>query len=46
MGVPVGQWPENIRLDLEGKTSPPIILSAFEEMERKLKARREAEAQS
>jgi hypothetical protein len=46
MGVPVGQWPENIRLDMEGKMSPPIILSAFEEMERKLKARREAEAQS
>ena len=40
------QWPENIRLDLERKTSPSIILSAFEEMERNLKARREAEAQS
>jgi hypothetical protein len=46
MGVRVEQWPENIRLDLERKTSPQIILSAFEEMEQKLKARREAEAQS
>ena len=45
-GVPMEQWPENIRLDLERKTSPSIILSAFEEMERNLKARREAEAQS
>jgi len=46
MGVPMEQWPENIRLDSETKTSPPISLSAFEEMERELKARREAEAQS
>ncbi|KAN0136848.1 Oxidoreductase-like protein, N-terminal domain containing protein [Lactarius tabidus] len=45
MGVRVEQWPENIRLDLERKTSPQIILSAFEEMEQKLKAQREAEAQ-
>lgn len=46
MGVPVEQWPENIRLDSEEKTSPSIIRSAFEEMERELKARRETEAQS
>lgn len=44
MGVPVEQWPENIRVDLERKTTPSIILSAFEEMERELKARRKAEA--
>jgi len=46
MGIPVEQWPENIRLDSERKTPPQIILSAFEEMERELKARREAEVQS
>ncbi len=46
MGVPMVQWPENIRLDSETKTFPPISLSTFEEMERELKARREAEAQS
>ncbi|KAF8273725.1 JAB1/Mov34/MPN/PAD-1 ubiquitin protease-domain-containing protein [Lactarius quietus] len=45
MGIPVEQWPENIRLDSERKTPPQIILSAFEEMERELKARREAEVQ-
>ena len=44
MGVPVEQWPENIRVDLERKTTPSSILSAFEEMERELKARRKAEA--
>ena len=46
MGVPMEQWPENIRLNSESKTSLPISLSTFEEMERELKARREAEAQS
>ena len=44
MGVPMEQWPENILLDSEKKTSPPISLSAFKEMERGLKARRNAEA--
>lgn len=43
MGVPVEQWPENIRVDLERKATPSIILSAFEEMERELKARHKAE---
>ncbi|KAH9019413.1 hypothetical protein EDB84DRAFT_1517259 [Lactarius hengduanensis] len=45
MGVPMEQWPKNIRLDLEGKTTASISLSAFEELERELKARRNAEAQ-
>jgi len=27
MGVPMEQWPENIRLDSERKTSPPIRMS-------------------
>jgi hypothetical protein len=46
MGVPMEQWPGNIRHDSERKSSPSIILSAFEEMERELKTRRKAEAQS
>ncbi|KAH8993630.1 oxidoreductase-like protein [Lactarius hatsudake] len=46
MGVPMEQWPKNIRLDSEGKTTASISLSAFEELERELKARRNAEAQS
>ncbi|KAH9171058.1 hypothetical protein EDB89DRAFT_1973949 [Lactarius sanguifluus] len=46
MGVPIEQWPKNIRLDPEGKTTAPISLSAFEELERELQARRNAEAQS
>ncbi|KAI9432989.1 oxidoreductase-like protein [Lactarius indigo] len=46
MGVPMEQWPKNIRFDSERKTTPSISLSAFEEMERELKARRNAEAQS
>jgi hypothetical protein len=46
MKVPVQEWPETIR---PGRTSPPlpsVSLGAFKEMERALKARREAEAQS
>ena len=46
LGVPMEQWPKNIRLDSERKTSYPISLSAFEEMERELDARRKAEVQS
>jgi Oxidoreductase-like protein, N-terminal len=49
MRVPTKQWPETIRPDSEGRTPLPassVSLSAFEEMERALKARREAEAHS
>ncbi|KAI9459185.1 oxidoreductase-like protein [Lactarius psammicola] len=46
MGVPMEQWPKNIRLDSERNTSYSISLSAFEEMERELDARRKAEVQS
>ncbi|KAI0305335.1 hypothetical protein B0F90DRAFT_1703582 [Multifurca ochricompacta] len=49
MKIPVGQWPKSIRPNLERGTplpTPNISLSAFEDMERSLKARREASAQS
>ncbi|KAI0249753.1 hypothetical protein BJV78DRAFT_1224578 [Lactifluus subvellereus] len=49
MKVPVEQWPETIRPKPEGRTPLPassVSLSAFEEMERALKVRHEAEAQS
>jgi len=49
MKVPVEQWPETIRPKPEGRTHLPassVSLNAFEEMERALKARRQAEAQS
>lgn len=49
MRVPVEQWPETIRPTPEGRTpllASSVSLSAFEEMERALKARRETEAQS
>jgi len=49
MKVPVEQWPETIRPKPEGRTQLPassVSLNAFEEMERALKARRQAEAQT
>src|SRR6266404_5925244 len=42
MGVPIEQWPDNIRPGSERKLPPPISLSAFEELERELDARRKA----
>jgi hypothetical protein len=46
MKVPEDEWPETIRPGAEKRTSLPPSLSAFQEMERALKARREAQAQS
>ena len=49
MKVPEDEWPETIRPGAEERTSLPtsnLSLSAFREMERALKARREAQAQS
>jgi Oxidoreductase-like protein, N-terminal len=49
MKVPIEQWPETIRPKSGEKTpllASSVSLSAFEEMERALKARRKAEAQS
>lgn len=49
MKVPVEEWPETIRPESQMRTSPPlssVSLSAFKEMERALKARREVQAQS
>jgi len=49
MKVPVEEWPETIRPESQRRTSPPlssVSLGAFKEMERALKARREAQAQS
>jgi Oxidoreductase-like protein, N-terminal len=44
MKVPEDEWPETIRPGAEKASSPS--LSAFQEMERALKARRGAQAQS
>ncbi|KAI0293954.1 hypothetical protein BC826DRAFT_910313 [Russula brevipes] len=49
LNVPVEEWPETIRPGSEKRTSSQasgVSLSAFEEVERALKARREAQAQS
>jgi Oxidoreductase-like protein, N-terminal len=49
MKVPVEEWPKTIRPESQKRTSLPtssVSLSAFKEMERALKARREAQAQS
>jgi hypothetical protein len=49
MKVPEDEWPETIRPGAEKRTSlwaSNPSLSAFQEMERALKARREAQAQS
>lgn len=49
MKVPVEGWPETIRPDSERRTPLPassVSLSAFKEMERALKARQKAQAQS
>jgi hypothetical protein len=47
MKVPEDEWPETIRPGVERRTSlPASSLNAFREMERALKARREAQAQS
>ena len=49
MTVPVEEWPETIRPDSERRTPLPasgVSLSAFQEMERALKARQMAQAQS
>ena len=46
MKVPEDEWPETIRPGAEKRTPLPPSLSAFQEMERALKARREAQAQS
>ena len=49
MKVPENEWPETIRPGSEKRMSLPassLSLSAFQEMERALKARREAQAQS
>jgi hypothetical protein len=49
MKVPVEEWPETIRPGSEKRTSSQasgVSLSAFEEVERALGARREAQAQS
>jgi hypothetical protein len=48
MGVPRSEWPPQLELTGEvngGKElKPSVVVSAFEEMERALKAKREAEA--
>jgi len=49
MKVPEEEWPETIRPGAEKRMSLPVAnpsFSAFQEMERALKARREAQAQS
>jgi hypothetical protein len=47
MKVPEDEWPETIHPGAEKRMSlPASSLSAFQEMERALKARREAQAQS
>jgi hypothetical protein len=49
MKVPEEEWPETIRPGSEKRMSLPassLSLNAFQEMERALKARREAQAQS
>jgi hypothetical protein len=49
MKVPVEDWPESIRPESERQMPLPasaVSLNAFQEMERALKARREAQAQS
>jgi hypothetical protein len=49
MKVPEDEWPETVRPGAEKQTSLPTSnpsRSAFQEMERALKARREAQAQS
>ena len=49
MKVPLEEWPESIRPGSERQTplpAPAVSLNAFREMERALKARREAQAQS
>ena len=49
MKAPVEEWPETIRPESQGRTTPPlssVSLSVFKEMERALKARQEAQAQS
>ena len=49
MKIPENEWPETIRPGSEKRMSlpaPSLSLSAFQEMERALKARREAQAQS
>ena len=46
MKVPEDEWPETIRLGAEKRTASNHSLSAFQEMERALKARREVQAQS
>jgi len=49
MNVPVEEWPESIGPESEKRKPLPasrISMNAFQEMERSLKARREAQAQS
>lgn len=46
MKVPEDEWPVTIRPGAEKRTASNTSLSAFQEMERALKARREAQAQS
>ncbi|KAI9508099.1 hypothetical protein F5148DRAFT_1199604 [Russula earlei] len=49
MNVPVDEWPETIRPRSEKRTplaASSISMNAFQEMERALEARREAQAQS
>ena len=47
MKIPKDEWPETIRPGAEKRTSLPASnLRAFQEMERALKARREAQEQS
>jgi Cys-tRNA synthase (O-phospho-L-seryl-tRNA:Cys-tRNA synthase) len=42
MKVPREEWPETIRPESKKQTSSSISINAFQEMERTLKARREA----
>ena len=46
MKVPEDEWPETVRPGAEKRTASNPSLSAFQEMERALKARREVQAQS
>jgi len=49
MKVPMEEWPESIRPGSERQTplpAPAVSRNAFQEMERALEARREAQAQS
>ena len=46
MKIPEEEWPETVRPGSEKRMSPASSLGAFQEMERALKARREAQAQS